>query len=108
MRAKQMPEGESELGGQKVIVKNGEARLENGALAGSILKMNVAVSNLVKNGVPFTDAIDFATQNPAKNLGIYDKMGSIRVGKRADFTVLDGNFEVLLTVRNGKIIYEKD
>lgn len=108
MRAKQMPEGESELGGQKVIVKNGEARLENGALAGSILKMNVAVSNLVKNGVPFTDAIDFASQNPAKNLGIYDKMGSIRVGKRADFTVLDGNFEVLLTVRNGKIIYEKD
>lgn len=108
MRAKQMPDGLSELGGQKVIVKNGEARLENGALAGSVLKMNVAISNLVKNGVPFTDAIDFATQNPAKNLGIYDKMGSIAVGKRADFTVLDENFEVLLTIRAGKVVYKKN
>ncbi len=108
MRAKQMPDGLSELGGQKVIVKNGEARLENGALAGSVLKMNVAISNLVKNGVPFTDAIDFATQNPAKNLGIYDKTGSVAVGKRADFTVLDDNFEVLLTIREGKVVYKKN
>ena len=47
MRAKQMPDGISELGGQVVIVKNGEARLENGALAGSVLKMNVAVKNVM-------------------------------------------------------------
>ena len=40
MRAKHMPDGVSELGGQVVIVKNGEARLENGTLAGSVLKMN--------------------------------------------------------------------
>ena len=108
MRAKHLPEGESELGGQTVYVKNGEARLKDGTLAGSILKMNDAVKNLVlKCDVPFTDAIDFATANPAKNLGLFEKKGSIKVGKDADVTVLDGEFNVLLTVRAGKVIYKR-
>lgn len=106
MRAKQMPDGISELGGQTVIVKNGEARLENGTLAGSVLKMNVAIKNLVNNGINFCDAIDFATVNPAKNLGIFDELGSVAVGKRADFTVLDDDFNVLMTVRDGEIVYD--
>lgn len=108
MRAKHLADGISELGGQKVIVKNGEARLENGTLAGSILKMNDAIKNLVlKCDVHFTDAVDFATVNPAKNLNIFDKKGSIEVGKDADFTVMNGEFEVLLTIRNGNVIYCK-
>ena len=106
MRAKGMPDGESELGGQKVFVKNGEARLIDGTLAGSVLRMNVAVKNMVlKAGVPFERAVDFASLNPAKELGIADKKGSIAPGKDADFTVLDGEFNVLMTIRAGKIIY---
>lgn len=108
MRAKHLSDGISELGGQKVIVKNGEARLENGALAGSILKMNDAIKNLVlKCDVNILDAIDFATINPAKNLGLDKEIGSIRIGKNADFAVLEENFNVALTIRNGKIIYKK-
>ncbi len=108
MRAKHLCDGISELGGQKVIVKNGEARLENGALAGSILKMNDAIKNLVtKCGVCFTDAIDFATINPAKNLSIDNMCGSIKEGKNADFAVLNEDFSVALTVRNGNVIYSK-
>jgi N-acetylglucosamine-6-phosphate deacetylase len=109
MRAKHLCDGISELGGQEVIVKNGEARLKNGALAGSVLKMNDAIKNLVtKAGVSFTDAIDFATANPAKNLKIFNEVGSIKVGKRADITILDKNsFEVLMTIRNGKVVYKK-
>ncbi len=108
MRAKHLCDGISELGGQKVIVKNGEARLENGALAGSILKMNDAIKNLVtKCDVKFTDAIDYATINPAKNLGIFDTAGSIKEGKNADFAVLNEDFSVALTIRNGNIIYSK-
>lgn len=109
MRAKHMPDGESELGGQIVIVKDGEARLKDGTLAGSVLKMNVAVKNVTeKVGVPFTDAVDFATVNPAKNLGVYDKMGSIKEGKLANLAILDKNtFEVLMTIRNGEIVYKK-
>lgn len=108
MRAKHLPDGVSELGGQEVFVKNGEARLKDGTLAGSILKMNHAVKNVVeKCGVSFTDAIDFATINPAKSLGLEDKIGSIKTGKNADFAVLDKDFNVTLTVRNGKTIFAK-
>ncbi|MBQ8426842.1 MAG: N-acetylglucosamine-6-phosphate deacetylase [Clostridia bacterium] len=108
MRAKNLPDGESELGGQKVFVKNGEARLANGALAGSVLKMNVAVKNMVERvGVSLTDAIDFASANPAKALGLYDSIGSINVGKNADFAVLAPEFSVLLTIRDGEVIYKK-
>lgn len=105
MRAKGLPDGESELGGQKVIVANGEARLENGTLAGSVLKMNVAIKNLVeKVGVSLLDAVDFATINPARNLGMDAEIGSIALGKKADFAVLNENFEVLLTLRDGEVV----
>lgn len=107
MRAKGMPDGLSELGGQQVFVKNGEARLSDGTLAGSVLKMNVAVKNLVeKVGVSFTDAVDFASANPAKNLGLYDERGSIEVGKRADFAVMDKDYNILYTVIGGKVVYK--
>ncbi len=109
MRAKGIPDGVSELGGQTVYVKNGEARLEDGTLAGSVLRMNRALQNVVeKVGVPFTQAVDYATINPAKNLKIDKETGSIAVGKRADFTVLNAAYDVIMTVRNGKVIYKAD
>ena len=107
MRAKGIPDGVSELGGQTVYVKNGEARLEDGTLAGSVLKMNRAVQNMVeKVGVPFTQTVDYATINPAKALKIDGEAGSIKVGKRADFTVLNDKYDVILTVRGGKVVYQ--
>ena len=107
MRAKGIPDGISELGGQTVYVKNGEARLEDGTLAGSVLKMNRAVQNMVeKVGVPFTQAVDYATINPARILKIDGETGSIKVGKNADFTVLNKDYDVLMTIREGKIVYE--
>ena len=107
MRAKGLPDGVSELGGQTVYVKNGEARLEDGTLAGSVLQMNRAVQNMVeKVGVPFTQAVDYATINPAKALKIDDETGSIKVGKRADFTVINDKYNVILTVRGGKVVYK--
>ncbi len=107
MRAKGIPDGVSELGGQVVYVKNGEARLEDGTLAGSVLRMNRAVQNMVeKVGVPFTQAVDYATINPARMVGIDSEAGSIAVGKRADFTVLNENYDVLCTVVGGKVVYK--
>ena len=108
MRAKHMPDGISELGGQVVIVKNGEARLENGTLAGSVLKMNNAVKNVMKFlQLPIEEVVKFASYNPAKNLGVLDQLGSIKEGKRADFVILDENQNVIKTVRAGKVIYQK-
>ena len=72
-----------------------------------MLKMNVAVKNLVeKAGVPFTQAVDYASANPAKNLGLFSERGSIEVGKRADLTVLDKDYNVLYTVVGGEIVYK--
>lgn len=106
MRAKTMPDGESELGGQKVFVKNGQARLCDGTLAGSVLKMNEAVRNLVTRcGVSLTDAVDFATINPATTLGVADRLGSLSPGKDASLTVLRPDFTVALTLRAGEVIY---
>ena len=109
MRAKNLGDTISELGGQTVYVKNGEARLANGALAGSVLKLNDAVKNIINScGVDFCVAVDYASANPAKNLGVYDRMGSIALGKDANFAIVDKNtFEVLYTIRQGEIIYKK-
>jgi N-acetylglucosamine-6-phosphate deacetylase len=61
-----------------------------------------------KVGVPFTQAVDYATINPARTLKIDDVAGSIKVGKRADFAIIDAEtYDVLYTVREGKIIYQK-
>ena len=106
MRAKGLADGVSELGGQTVIVKNGEARLQNGTLAGSVLKMNRALQNMVqKVGAPFTQAVDYCTINPARTLKIDGETGSIAVGKRADFAVIDEEYNVICTVRDGREIY---
>ena len=108
MRAKHMPDGVSELGGQVVIVKNGEARLENGTLAGSVLKMNQAVKNVMGFlNLPLEEVVKFASLYPAQNLGVDQYLGSIEVGKRADFVVLDKALNVVATVRSGQLIYQK-
>ena len=107
MRAKGMPDGVSELGGQVVIVKNGEARLENGTLAGSILKMNNAVKNVMKFlDLPLEEVVKFATINPAKNLGIDKDYGSIKVGKKANLVVVDKDVNVISTIRDGLEVYK--
>ena len=108
MEAKHLEDGEYALGGQPVYVKDGFARLADGTIAGSTLKMNVAMANFTKViGLSFTQAVDLATVNPALNLGIYDHKGSIEKGKDADFAVVDKNFNVYLTVRGGNVVYEK-
>lgn len=107
MRAKGLADGVSELGGQTVYVKGGEARLADGTLAGSVLRMNRALQNMVeKVGVPLTQAVDYCTINPARTLKMDNEAGSIAEGKRADFAVLNDKYDVLYTVRDGKIIYK--
>ena len=106
MESKNLPDGKYALGGQDVFVKNGEARLADGTLAGSTLKLNVGLRNFKKvTGLPLTDVVDLATKNPAKNLGVFENKGSIKEGKDADFTVIDENFNVYMVVSEGKVVY---
>ena len=108
MEARFLEAGNYQLGGQDVIVENGTARLKDGTLAGSILHMNDAIRNL-KNVCKLTleEAIDKATINPAKNLKIENKKGSIALGKDADFVIIDKDLNVYATYVNGKEVYRK-
>ena len=108
IEARHLPDGEYQLGGQPVFVKNGEARLADGTLAGSTLFMNVGLRNIQNVlGLSMEDTIDIATKNPALNLGIYDTKGSIKEGKDADFAVIDKDYNVYMTVSEGHVIYKK-
>lgn len=109
LRAKGLPDGTYDLGGQDVSVKNGEARLPNGSLAGSTLKMHNGVKNMIEMlEVSIEEAVQMASTNPAKKLGVFDRKGSIEVGKDADLVVLNSNYEVLMTICRGKIAYKKE
>lgn len=106
MRAKWLEDGISSLGGQKVIVRDGKALLENGSLAGSTLKMKDAINNMMNfTGCSLQDVVKMASYNPAKQIGVLDKKGSIAKGKDADLVVLDENNQVALTICKGKIVY---
>ncbi|MDO8955187.1 MAG: N-acetylglucosamine-6-phosphate deacetylase [Gammaproteobacteria bacterium] len=107
MRAKCCGEGEFDLGGQAVIVKNNEARLkQNGKLAGSVLKMNQALKNMLHfSHCSMQDIVAMVSGNPARALGLFDSKGSIAVGKLADLVVLDEHYQVVATLRSGKLVY---
>ena len=105
MRAKGMPDGEYDLGGQNVVVKGSEARLASGALAGSILKMNEGLKNLIAyTGAPLDDLWRVTSLNQAIALKIEDDKGSIAIGKDADIVVVDDDIQVLTTIKSGKVL----
>lgn len=103
MRAAGQPDGVSELGGQTVYVKNGQARLSDGTIAGSTTNILQEVQNLVRFGVPFGQVIQSATLNPAKEIREDDKIGSIKVGKQADLVVLDKDLNIKMVIAKGKV-----
>ncbi|QIB28220.1 N-acetylglucosamine-6-phosphate deacetylase [Caloranaerobacter azorensis] len=108
MRAGCMKDGIYELGGQKVIVKNGSARLEDNTLAGSILTLNRAVKNVLENtSIKLYEVVKLVTQNPAKVIGIEKDKGSLDIGKDADITVFDEDLNIYFTVVEGKIVFNK-
>ena len=107
MRAGCLRDGVSELGGQKVIVKNNSARLEDGTLAGSILKLNEGVKNFMDNSnIDICEAISLVSINPARELGLDKTKGSLEVGKYADIVILDSNFNVQQTIVEGNTVFK--
>ena len=102
-----MPDGEYTLGGQKIYVKGIECKLEDGTIAGSVLKMNDAVYNVLNNttlSVP--QVVAAASLAPAKAIGVDKTKGSIEVGKDADLIIADENFRIKKTIIGGEIRYE--
>ena len=84
-----MPDGEYELGGQPVFLREGIARLADGTIAGSASNLYTCMRNAVAFGIPMAEAINAATIIPARQLGREGEIGSIEEGKLADFVVCD-------------------
>lgn len=102
MRAKCLKSGTYDLGGQAVKVHDGKAVLADGTLAGSILKMKDSVKNMMNfTGIALEEAVKLASENPARQLGIFDRKGSISKGKDADLVILDKNVDVVMTLCRG-------
>ena len=90
-----MPDGEYEIGGLPLILKDGAARLaSNGALAGSVLVMNKALKNVYElTGLPLSQLVKTTSWNQACSLNL-SKLGRIEPGYKADLVALDDNFDV--------------
>lgn len=102
LRACGIGDGESELGGQKVFVKGNLATLADGTIVGSVATMNDVVKNFAVNAaLSIPEVVMTVTKNPAQELNLYDKIGSIETGKFADFVIFDENFNVKRTIING-------
>ncbi|NQD65021.1 N-acetylglucosamine-6-phosphate deacetylase [Bacillus haikouensis] len=108
MRAKCLKNGQYDLGGQMVTVKDGMALLDEDTLAGSVLEMKAAFKNIREfTGCSMEQAIKITSENPAKQLGVFSRKGSIASGKDADLVILDEQMDVYMTICRGEIAYER-
>ncbi len=87
LRCAGMPDGDYELGGQPIVVKNHKATLLDGTLAGSSISLLDAVRNVVRFGLSLEAAVYAASTAPAQAVGL--DAGVIAQGRCADLLVLD-------------------
>lgn len=106
-RAGGMPDGEYDLGGQPIFLKGIECRLADGTIAGSVLKLNSAVKNVLDyTDLPVYEVFKMASLSPAKAIHCADRLGSLEEGKDADIIIADENINIIRTIKKGNTIYE--
>ena len=104
MRAGGMEDGDYTLGGQHVIKTGIKCLLEDGTIAGSVLELNAAVRNLKEHTeLSLPEVFACASLNPAKAVGVAERIGSLEVGKCADIIICDDNINVITTIIDGEI-----
>lgn len=96
-----LADGEYDVNGRKIIVKNNQTRCEDGTIAGGTTCLIDGVRNLASIGIPLEDACMMASKNPALAAKIYDKTGSITVGKNADILILDKELNLKKVILRG-------
>lgn len=106
MRAGCMKCGTYDLGGRSVKVNEDKAVLEDGTLAGSVLKMNEALSNMTTyTSMNLVEAVNAVTKIPARKLGV--KKGELKTGYDADIVIFDENFSIISTIIAGEVKYRR-
>lgn len=102
MQAAGCPDGEYELGGLKVYVKDKKATQEDGTIAGSTISVYDALVNCIRFGIPAEQAVSSATRIPAESVGLADQIGCIAVGRAADLLVLSEQWDLERIFIDGK------
>ena len=87
-----------------MIVRDGRATLLDGTIAGSSSNLLQELRNVVSYGVPLEAAVRAATETPAKDIGVFDSIGSLDVGKCADFLVLNKDLKLMATFIDGRLV----
>ena len=104
-----LEDGEYQLGGLQVFVKDATDRLADGTIAGSTLTMDRAVKVFMEaTGCSLPEAVKAASLNQARLLGIADRKGSIAVRKDADLVIFDADFNIHYTIIGGDVVYARD
>lgn len=107
MMAVGLEDGEYELGGQAVFVKNRKATLASGTIAGSATNLFDCMKIAHKTmGIPLETAIRCASYNPARSIGVLDNYGSIEPGKVASLLVVDEELNLKGVLLRGKWLFK--
>ncbi len=101
LRCAGMPDGNYELGGQPIVVKDHKATLLDGTLAGSSISLLDALRNVVRFGLPLEAAVYAASTAPAMAVGLKDA-GAIEPGRAADLVVLDKELNLVAVFVDGQ------
>lgn len=105
MEATGMPDGQYSLGGLGVTVRGNLATLQDGTIAGSATNLMDCLRTAVKTmGIPLASAVKCAAVNPAKEIGIYDRYGSLEPGKAANIVLLDEELNTAAVYLRGKLL----
>jgi N-acetylglucosamine-6-phosphate deacetylase len=106
IRGAGLADGDYKIDSRVIQVRNGEARLASGSLAGSVLTMERALKNACHaSGRPLSEVWIMSSLNAARAIGIADRKGSLAVGKDADLVLCDDEFQVIRTVIEGETVY---
>lgn len=108
MMASGLADGDFELGGQKVYVRDGKALLADGTIAASTTNLYDEFRNVLRFGIPFRQALKSCTINPARVIHADRETGSIAQGKRADLLVLDRDMEIRMVIIRGEIVVNNE
>lgn len=98
------PDGDYQVNGRTLSVINKRVYTEDGTIAGGSACLVDCVRNLVSIGIPLETACMMASKNPAETVGVYDKKGSLTVGKIADIVILDKDLNVKDVILRGKVL----
>lgn len=96
-------DGDFELWGETIAVRDGRTRNERGSIAGSVISVLDAVRTCRKIGLADASIAKMASLNPARLLGLESGRGSIEAGKRADLVAIDDAGNCVFSMIGGLI-----